>query len=210
MPRLRPLSRATALLLLCPVLAACGIRTGTFELVPRRIENPTVLPLRVGVVGDKAFLPYKFNYRYWSSTPIRWSLRGLPDAFVDTLGPYFASVELLEGSRSRRISTGQHDLIARMRVDRLHFDGANTTIGRDTVDLTMTFTLGPPTGTEVFRTTLSARETSEYSQRCAFCMPDPPEAFRKAFSAVFAKLSDALAAADIRQVQQERQPASAR
>jgi hypothetical protein len=88
-----------------------------------------------------------------------------------------------------------------MSVDRLHFDGANTTVGSDTVDLTMTFTVEQPNGTEVFRTTLSASASSPYSQPCAFCKPDPPEAFTKAFSAVFAQLSETLTVSGMRFVQ---------
>jgi hypothetical protein len=188
--------RTTVLLLLCCVGAACGIRTTTFELAPGTTTNPSVSPLRVGVVVDKAFVPYKITLRYWSSPPFTWSLDGLPDAFVKTLSPHFVSVEPVHVGRSA--STGQHDLIARMSVDRLHFDGADTTVGTDTVNLTMTFTLGQPDGTEVFRTTVSASASSEYSQPCAFCTPDPSEAFRKAFRVVFEELSGRLAVSSIR------------
>ena len=89
----------------------------------------------------------------------------------------------------------------RRSVDRLHFDGANTTVSDDTVDLTMTFTVLQPNGTEVFRTTLSAKASSEYSQPCAFCKNDPPAAFTKAFTAVFAQLSETLRVSGIRLVE---------
>ena len=187
------------LLFLCTVVAACGIRPGRFALSPTTIANPSVYPLRVGVVVDKKFVPYKIKFRYWSSTPFTWSLGGLPDAFVETLSPYFLSVEPVHNSRG--ISTGPHDLIAKMSVDRLHFDGANTTVGNDTVDLTMTFTLEQPNGTEVFRTTVSARASSPYQQPCAFCKPDPREAFTQAFSAAFAQLSETLTVSGVRLVQ---------
>ena len=178
------------LLLLCSLAAACAIRPGRLDLAPTTIANPTIHPLRVGAVVDKRFLPYKIKYRYWSSTPLTWSLEGLPDAFVKTLSPHFVSVEPLRVGRS--ISPAEHDVVARMSVDRLHFDGANTTVGTDTVDLTMTFTVEQPDGTAVFRTTLSARGSSEYNQPCAFCKPDAHEAYMKAFRAVFAQLSEAL------------------
>jgi len=189
----------TGLLFLCSAVAACGIRTGTFELSPKTTANSSVYPLRVGVVVDKEFVPYKIKFRYWSTTPYTWSLEGLPNAFVKTLSPYFLSVEPVHGSRS--MSTGPHDLIAKMSVDRLHFDGANTTVGNDTVDLTMTFTVEQPNGTEVFRTTVSARTSSPYTQPCAFCKPDPREAFTQAFSAAFAQLSETLTVSDLRPVQ---------
>ncbi|HEU4689965.1 MAG TPA: hypothetical protein VFS23_16445, partial [Vicinamibacterales bacterium] len=187
---LRRLAGTSLLLLVCSVAAACGVRTGTFELAPTTPPDRAVQPLRVGVIIDKTFVPYKIKFRYWSTTPFSWSLEGLPDAFVQTLRPYFLSVDPVQESRSP--STGPHDLVARMVVDRLHFDGANTTIGSDTVDLTMTFTLGQPGGAEVFRTTVSASASSEYSQPCGFCKPDPPAAFQKAFNAVFAQLSERL------------------
>jgi hypothetical protein len=193
---LRRLAGTSVLLLLCAVVGACGIRTGTFVYAPKTPPNPTVHPLRVGVMVDKTFLPYKIKFRYWSSTPFLWSLEGLPDAFVKTLRPFFLAVDPVRDSRT--LSTGQPDLIARMSVDTLHFDGANTTVGTDTVDLTMTFTLVQPGGTEVFRTTVSARASSEYSQPCAFCKPDPPAAFQKAFNAVFAQLSEALTVSEMR------------
>jgi len=192
-------SATTALLVLCSVVAACGIRTGRFEVSPTAIADRSVYPLRVGVVVDKKFVPYKIRFRYWSSTPFFWSLGGLPDAFVRTLSPHFLSVEPVDASRS--ISTGPHDLIAKMSVDRLHFDGANTTVGDDRVDLTMTFTLEQPNGTEVFRTTVSASGSSPYKQPCAFCKPDPREAFGEAFSGAFAQLSETLTASGIQLVQ---------
>jgi len=118
----------------------------------------------VGVVVDKAFMPYKITFRYWSSTPFSWSLHGLPDALVKTLRPHFASVEPLEVDQ--RISPQRHDRIARMTVDQLHFDGANTTGRRDRVDLTMTFVVEQPNGREVFRTTVAANASSPYRQPC--------------------------------------------
>ena len=199
-PQLQGLAGTTVLVLLCSVVAGCGIRTGTFALAPRTTANPSVYPLRVGVVVDKQFAPYKIKFN-WSSTPFTWSLEGLPDAFVKTLSPHFISVEPVHIGRST--SPGRHDLIAKMSIDRLHFDGANTTVGTDTVDLTMTFTVGQPNGTEVFRTTVSASGSSEYSQPCAFCKPNPSEAFTKAFRAVFAQLAEVLTVSGIRIAQEE-------
>jgi hypothetical protein len=188
------------LVLLCSLVAACGIHTGTLELAPKTIANPSVCPLRVGVIVEKEFMPYKIKFRYWSSTPFTWSLEGLPDAFVTTLSPHFLSVEPMHGSRGH--STGRLDLIARMSVDRLHFDGANTTVGYDTVELMMTFTVEEPNGTEVFRTTVSANASSPYRQPCAFCKPDPYEAFTEAFGAVFEQLSERLTVSSIRFAQE--------
>ena len=190
------LAGRSVLLVLCSFIAACGVRAGTFELAPRTVVSQQVHPLRVGVVVDKEFVPFKTKFRYWSSTPFTWSLEGLPDAFVTTLSPHFLSVEPLRDNRGT--STGAHDLIARMSVDRIHFDGANTTVGRDTVDLTMTFTLRQPSGGEVFRTIVSASASGEYRQPCAFCKPDPSEAFTRAFNAVFAQLSETLTVSVIR------------
>lgn len=184
------LPATTLLLLICSVVAACGVHTGRLELAPTTTAVQTVHPWRVGVVFDKKFMPFKTKFRYWSSTPFTWSLDGVPDAFVRTLKPYFLSVEPIHGSPSP--SKGGHDLIAKMSVDRIHFDGANTTVGHDTVDLTMTFTVEEPNGTEVFRTTISARASSPYKQPCAFCKPDPSEAFTEAFGAVFNDLSQRL------------------
>jgi hypothetical protein len=85
-----------------------------------------------------------------------------------------------------------------MSGDQLHFDGANTTVSDDKTDLTMTFTVENPSGMPVLGTTVSASASSPYLQRCAFCRPDPPEAFTKVFAAVLAKRSETLAMADIR------------
>src|SRR5688572_524814 len=147
-------------------------------------------------------MPYRMRFRYWSSTPFTWALEGLPDALVETLSPYFLSVERVPASPS--LSTGHHDLIAKMSVERLHFDGANTTGRRDRVDLALTFALEQPSGTEVFRTTLSASGSSPYTQPCryGFCQPDPRKAFTEAFSTVFARLPEALTVSDIRLAQE--------
>ena len=185
----------TVLLFLCSLVAACAFRTSTVELAPKTIANPTVYPWRVGVVVDKEFMPYKIKFKYWSSTPITWSLEGLPDAFVRTLSPYFLSVEPVH--RGGTVSTERHDLIARMSVDRLRFDGANTTVGNDTVDLTMTFTVEQPNGTEVFRTTISASSSRPYEQPCAVCKPDPRQTYTDAFRAVFDDLSQRLNSAEL-------------
>ena len=167
------------------------VRFDTFEL-PSTATTNRVHPWRVGVVVDKAFMPYKITFRYWSSTPFSWSLHGLPDALVKTLRPHFASVEPLEVDQ--RISPQRHDLIARMTVDQLHFDGANTTGRRDRVDLTMTFVVEQPNGREVFRTTVAANASSPYRQPCrtGFCQPNPREAFMDVFTAVFSQLSQTL------------------
>ena len=185
-----------SLLLLCPFVAACSLRAGTFELPQRHIANRSAYPWRVAVIVDKEFMPYKITFKYWSSTPFTWSLEGLPDALVKSLSPYFLSVEPLQVGRGT--STERHDLVARMSVDQLHFDGANTTEGRDRVDLTMTFTVEQPNGRAVFRTTVSASASRPYTQRIK---PDPREAFTEAFSAVFAQLSERLGVSDIQLVQ---------
>ena len=193
---------ATTVLLFLSLVAGCSLRAGTFDLAPGAPTNGNVYPWRVGVIVDKEFMPYKIQFRYWSSTPITWSLEGLPDALVKTLSPYFRSVEPVRVNRG--IATERHDLIAKMSVDQLDFDGANTTGRRDRVDLTMTFTVEQRNGTEAFRTTVSASASRPYIQRCMFCKPDPREAFTEAFSIVFAKLSETLGVSDIRLVQAKR------
>jgi hypothetical protein len=190
------------LLLLCSLVAACSLRGGRFELPPRQVANRTVHPWRVGVIVGREFMPYTMRFRWWSSTPFTWTLEGLPDAFVDTLDPYFLSVEPLRVDES--VSAGRHDLIAKMSVDRLHFDGANTTTRSDRVDLVMTFRVEQLNGAEVFRKTFAAIGSSTYRQPCfhGFCKPDPREAFTTAFTSVFAQLSEALAAFDMRPFQE--------
>ena len=197
---LQSVAATTVLLLLCSLFSACSLRASTFELPSRNIANRHVYPWRVGVVVDKEFMPYRMTFKYWSTTPYTWSLEGLPDALVETLSPYFLSVEPLQ--IGRRISTGRHDLIAKMAIDQLHFDGANTTGRLDRVDLTMTFTVAQPNGREAFRTTLSANVSRRYTQRCRFCKPDPRAAFTEAFSSVFTQLSEALGASDVQLVQE--------
>ena len=137
-----------------------------------------------------------------TSPPFAWSLNGLPAALATTLRAHFLSVDLLSVSRS--LATEGYDLIAKMSVDHIHFDGANTTGRRDRVNLTMTFTVEQPNGTEVFQTTVSGSASNPYTQPCTFCKPDPREAFIEAFSAVFAKLSETLSVSDIRFVQERR------
>src|SRR5262245_19082456 len=149
-PKILP--HATGLLLLCSLLTACGVRAYTFEDFPRPVEKRNVYPWRVGVVAEKQFTPYQVKYRYWSSTNFMWPLKGLPDTLVRTLRPYFRSVELVPTGQD---TSGDHyDLIARMSVDRIHFNGAKTTVSDDTVDLTMTFAIDWPNGAEVFKTTV--------------------------------------------------------
>ena len=188
--------RLACLFLLCSVAAACSIRTGRFELPSAPAErSPRVYPWRICVVTGREFTPYKMTFRYWSSPNISWSLAGLPDAFVETLKPHFVAVEPAEIGRNA--CTAPHELIARMSVDNLHFNGADTTVGRDTVDLTMRFSLQQPNGTEVFRAIISTTARNWYSQPCAFCLPDPPAAFNEVFKAAFAQLSKLLAESDI-------------
>ena len=189
---------ATVLLCLCLPLAACSLRAGTFRLPPREQTTGSVQPSRVGVVVEKEFAPYTTTFRYWSTTPFNWSLHGLPEALVEALRPHFRSVELVSAGRSP--STDRHDLIARMSIDQLHFDGANTTGRRDRVDVTMTFVVERPDGAQVFRTTASGSGSSPYRQPCRFCKPDPREAYYYAFGAVFEQLSKTLSVADFRVV----------
>ena len=187
--------RLACLLFLASVGAACSIRTGRFELpVAPAVTGPRVYPWRICVVTGKEFTPYEITFRYWSSTNISWSLAGLPDAFVKTLSPHFVAVE---SSESGGACSAPHELIARMSVDNLHFNGADTTIGRDTVDLKVRFSLQQPGGTEVFRAIISTKATNPYSQPCAFCLPDPPAAFKEVFKAAFAQLSNLIAESDI-------------
>jgi hypothetical protein len=200
-PYIESVVAITVLLLQCSLVAGCTHRAVRFELPQVQTAQRNVYPWRVGVASGKEFLPYKITYRYWSTTPLTWSLEGLPDAFVTTLRPYFLSVDALQVTQD--LSTTRRDLFAKMSVDQIHFNGANTTGLRDTVDLTMTFILEQPNGTEVFQTTLSVSASGRYIQRCALCKPDPPEAFTNAFSAMFVKLSEALTLADIRFVQEE-------
>jgi hypothetical protein len=185
-------SRAVVLCLMCSLVAGCGVRSQRLELRPRASTSVQIHPLRVAAVVDKQFTPYKIKFRYWSTGNFTFPLEGLPDAFVNSLRPHFTSVEAVPAGRLG--VDGRHDLIARMLIDRLHFDGANTTIGDDTVELTVTFTLTQPNGEAVFRRSLSARTTSAYEQRCAFCKPEPPDAFIAAFRTVFDQLTAELQA----------------
>jgi len=193
---LRSVAVATVLMCLCPLMAACGLRANTFKLPSTQVANQILHPWRVGVIVGEEFTPYRISFRYWSSPPFTWSLEGLPEAFAKTLSPYFLSVEPLQESRS--LSTESHDLLAKMSVDEIHFDGANTTSRRDRVDLAMTFTVEQPNGIEVFRTSVSVSASSRYKQPCNFCKPDPRRAYTDAFGAAFAKLSEALSVSDIR------------
>ena len=186
---------AAVLLVLGSVVTGCGVRTHRFEFPQRVVESRTVYPWRVAVVAGPEFTPYKVTFRYWSSTNFTLPFEGLPDALVNTLRPHFLSVESRQPGRS--LSGGPYDLMARMSVTKLDFDGANTTFGTDTVDLTLTFTFERPDGTKVYETTVAASASSPYSQRCAYCKPDPPEAFPRAFTAAFARFSDTLARSQI-------------
>ena len=188
---------AAVLLVLGSVVTACGVRTHRFEFPQRVLEsrNVNVYPWRVAVVAGREFTPYKITFRYWSSTNFTLPFEGLPDALVNTLRPHFLSVESRQAGPS--ISGGPYDLIARMFVTKLHFDGANTTVGTDRVDLALTFTFERPDGTKVYETIVAATASSPYSQGCAFCKPDPPEAFPRAFTAAFARFSETLAQSEI-------------
>lgn len=192
---LQKMPAAAVLLVLGCLVTACGVRAHRFQFPQRAINSPNVYPWRVAVVAGPEFTPYRIKFKYWSSTSFTWPFEGLPDAFVNTLRPHFLSVE--SRPPGRRASDAPFDLIARMSVDRLHFDGANTTIGNDNVDLAMTFTFERPDGTKVYETTVAARASSEYRQRCAFCKPDPPEAFPQAFAAAFTKLTETLSLSEI-------------
>lgn len=190
------LPAAAVLLFLGSLVTACGVRAHRFEFPQRALERQNVYPWRVAVVAGPEFTPYKIKFRYWSSTNFTWPFAGLPDAFVNTLRPHFLSVESWQSGRS--VSDAPYDLIARMSVERLQFDGADTTVGHDNVDLAMTFTFERPNGTKVYETTVATKASSEYRQGCAFCKPDPPEAFPRAFTAAFAKLSETLRLSEIR------------
>lgn len=200
---LRSIAATTLLIVGCLVAAGCGLHAGTLELPQTPVASRTAYPWRVGVVVDKAFAPYKTKFRYWSSTPFTWSLNGLPEALAETLKPYFLSVDLLPAGRS--VSEGAYDVIAKMSVDQLRFDGANTTVGNDRVDLVMTLTLEQPNGTQIFRTSVAESASTPYSQPCAFCKPDPSEAFTKVFRAAFIQLSERLGESDIQPVREWRQ-----
>ena len=182
--------------LLCVSLSACGFKSSTFELYPLQGVKPRGYPWRIAVVTTEEFTPYKMKFRYWSSTNFTWSLDGLPTAFAQALTPHFASVERLE--RDVSPSEARHDLIARMSVDNLHFDGANTTRSNDRVNLTMRFTIEQPNGANVFQAIVSASGSSRYRQPCEVCKPDPRTAFTRAFMAVFEQLSNRLNESDIR------------
>jgi len=199
MRRHRQNLRAAAVLLsLSCLTTACGLRAYRLEVPQRTGDTRNVYPRRVAVIVDKQFTPYKIRFKYWSSGNFTWPLEGLPDAFVNTLRPYFLSVETRQAGRS----TGDdYDLVARMSVDQLRFDGANTTVGDNKVDLAMTFTFEQPDGTKVFERTVTASASSPYRQRCAFCKPEPPEAFTQVFREAFVKLSTSLNESDIRSLQ---------
>lgn len=182
----------------CALGASCTLRTARLDIPQFFNQHQKVYPWRVGVVTDKEFTPYKFTYRYWGSTNFTGSLDGLPEAFAKTLGVAFVDVETLETGRNT--SNAPHDLIARMSVDELRFDGSNTNYWYDQVDLTMRFTLERPDGTEVFQTTIAARGFGKYHQECklGFCRPAPVAAFSEGFENVFRQLSKLLNQSDIR------------
>ena len=191
--------RAAAVLLAMSCLTtACGVRAYRLELPQREADARNVYPRRVAVIVDKEFAPYKIKFKYWSSPNYTWPFEGLPDAFIKTLRPYFLSVEPRQAGRT--VGDGV-DLVARMSVDQLRFDGANTTVGDDKVDLAMTFTFEQPDGTKVFERTVAASASSPYRQRCALCNPDPPEAFIRVFREAFVKLATSLNESDIRSLQ---------
>jgi hypothetical protein len=190
---------AAVLLSLSCLTTACGVRAYTLEIPQRTIAPRNLDPRRVAVIIDKQFMPYKIKYKYWSSPNFTWPFEGLPDSFVKTLRLYFVSVKPHAG----RSIPDEYDLVARMSVDQLHFDGANTTIGDDRVDLAMTFTIERPDGTKVFERTVSASASSPYGQRCALCKPDPPEAFPQVFRQAFAELAETLNESDIRFAQRD-------
>ena len=181
----------------CALGASCTLRTARFDIPQFINQHQKVYPWRVGVVTDKEFTPYKFTYRYWSSTNFTWSLDGLPEAFAKTLGVVFVDVETLETGRDT--SSAPHDLIARMSVDKLHFDGSNTNYWYDKVDVTMRFSLERPDGTAVFQTTITARGVGKYQQKCklGFCRPAPSAAFTNGFENVFRQLSKLLNQSEI-------------
>lgn len=186
---------AAVFLLVSSVVTACGVRTHRFEFPQRVAESRNVYPWRVAVVAGPELTPYKAKFKYWSSPGFTLPIEGLPDALVNTLRPHFLSVQAAGSTSSG------HDLVARMSIDRLEFDGAKTTVGTDNVDLAMTFTFERPDGTKVYETIAAASATSRYSQGCAFCKPNPPEAFTRAFTAVFAKLSESLNQSEVASLQ---------
>lgn len=79
-----------------------------------------------------------------------------------------------------------------MIVDSIHFDGANTTSSQDKVGLVMTFVV--------------ASATADYKQPRAFCKPQPPEVFHKAFTSVFLDLGSALNQSVIQVVRGDSKP----
>lgn len=194
--------RAAAVLLALSFLTtACGARAYKFDLPQRQVNGPTVYPWRVAVVADKQFTPYKIKYKYWSLPPLMFPFEGLPDAFVQTLRPHFPAVAPLPPGRT--IRDDQYDLVARMSVDQLHFDGANTTVGDDKADLAMTFTFEQPNGTKIFQRTVTASASSPYRQACAFCRVDPSDVFAKVFREAFVKLAQTLEGPDIQSLQKK-------
>src|SRR5215212_12216404 len=92
-------SRAVVLCLMCSLVAGCGVRSQRFELPPRPSTSVRVHASRVAAVLDKQFTPYKIKFRYWSTGNFTFPLDGLPDAFVKTLRPHFASVESVPAGR---------------------------------------------------------------------------------------------------------------
>ena len=187
---------AVVLICLSWLTTSCGARTYRFEHLQRQVDRPNVYPWRVAAVIDKQFTPYKIKFKYWS-TPLPSTLpfEGLPDAFVNTLRPHFPSVEQRQPGQS--IRQDQYDLVARMSVDQLHFDGANTTVGDDKADLAMTFTFEQLNGTKIFERTVTASASSPYRQDCAFCRVAPSEVFAKVFREAFGKLAETLEGPEI-------------
>jgi len=186
--------RLAGLLFLSSLAAACSIRESTLEIPLFLTAKPRVYPWRVGVVADSEFTPYRITFRFRNTTNFTWSLRGLPDAFAKTLSAHFIAVETFETDRNP--STAPYDLIARMSVDKLQFDGLMTPGEWNTVDLSMRFRLERPDGAEVFGATISQTYDARYRQ--GFGAPRPPPAFDVAFEAVFRQLAKRLVESDIK------------
>jgi hypothetical protein len=172
--------------ILCVLVAGCGIKAGRFEMPPGNYIDRDEFPWRVGVITEKTFTPYKIKFRYWSTTPFSWSLDGL--------------------QVGRGISPERHDLVAKMSVDRLDFDGGNTQFSSDKAALTMTFSVAQPDGSEVFRTTISATSSghSLVNPCRVYCKPNPRAVFPQAFRDVFEELSKQLRVAEIKLVAEQR------
>ena len=182
------------LLFLTVLATACATHTFTLNVPSTGSQQRNPYPHHVAVLPEKTFTPhYEIKYRWWSTGNFTLKMQGLQLSLVDVLRPHFVAVQLIHGDQTE--GRRRYDLIAKMSVDRIDFNGARLAeFDDDDVDVTMTFMIERPDGTEVFRTTVSASASSPRSRG-----PNgiPPAAFSEAFNKVFKQLSETLKVMEI-------------